>query len=156
MDTSTKTRKKPIIIAAVAALIIGAVLGAVGYAVWESSRPEPLFSFDPNEITEVGVESTSGGWGAGDSVTITDREKIEQIVELLNNFTYDSTDSYQGDIMGWSNRIILPTARGISYVYFYTHDNGEPDGVTIRTPDELTAYMTTPGYFWPIAEMCGA
>lgn len=153
MEQPTTVRKKFAIFALIAAFLIGAVVGAAGYACWMRLRPDPLFSFDPGEVTQIHIQGQAA-WGSdGNIVTIIDKERIEHIVELLNGLPCQPITNPE-PTMGWNTSLKLFTANGVSWVYFSTHDNGEPDTVYIKNPDSGgTLYTTASGYFWELTKM---
>lgn len=150
MDSAGAKRKA--VVLAAAALLVGVMLGAVGYTAWESSRPQPLFSFDPAYITEIRVYGTAAG--AGRIAVISDRESIEKIVALLNGFTYKYSEVQTEELIGWESRMELYNPNGVSYIGFSTDNSHEYDMVNKMCSGHLTFYMTDPGYLWEIAEMC--
>lgn len=135
-----------------AALVLGVVLGTEGYAAWERSRPRPFYSIDPSEISKVQVQGQAASGHEGGDFYITDREQIERIVELLNGFTYGSTEELE-PAMGWHSHLVLFHPNGVYGVFFAT--GGGTDCIRRYAPDGAsTLYYTTPGYFEEIAGMC--
>lgn len=154
MEETAKTRKLPVIITAIAALIIGAVLGVFGRAAWESSRPEPLLSLDPGNITQIRIQGRDSFSGDSDIITIIDRERIDCIVGLLNGFKSQSQEEFTTS-QGCGTQLYLYTADGgVTWVYFDTYSDGRPDAVSIgKTGGGCTRYETASGYFGDLSKM---
>lgn len=154
MEQPSTAKKRAGIFTVIAAFLLGAIVGAAGYAGWTHLRPRPIFSFDPGKITEMTLQGKAALGGTdGNVVTIIDRERIEYVAELLNDFPCHSTMDAP-PASGWDSRLGLYTGNGITWVYFGTFDNGEPDYVRIYEPDSSsTVYFTTPGYFWELTKM---
>lgn len=155
MEQPATVREKPIIIAAITALLIGVVLGVFGYTAWERLRPMPVFNFDPEETTSIRIRHPA----ADTAITIRDRERVEYIVGLLNDFTYQSKDEGE-KLMGMGSgdyRLEVCRADGSDWLEFNT--GPDQDFVRITRPGDrfltnnYVAYITTPGYFKELLTM---
>lgn len=118
--------------------IIGVCIGAAKF------RQSPaLFHFDPSEVTSIRLEN-------GDSkltqVTITEPSQMEDIVKLVNHFTYHSSEKIP-PASGCGYSIHLKTASGGVGFEFWSDGvkladpNGEP-GASINYYGE-TGYFDT-------------
>ncbi len=80
-----------------------------------------IFSLSENDITCIDIQSGS----TGDKKSITDADEILGIVNLLNNFEFNSIRIVEGD--GWARRLILHFSSGEMF-YFYI----SPSSITIN------------------------
>ena len=94
MSIKTWPRKKKLTLS----LLLAAVLVVCGTCVvfFLQSQDHALFHFKPSS-----VESITLWCGDGGSMEITDREQINQAIQLLNDFTYEETDELP-PMGGWS------------------------------------------------------
>lgn len=100
-----------------------------------------LFSFDPSEVVSITVDN-------GDSkltqVTITDRGQIEEIVKLVNNFTYTASQNIP-PASGCGYHISLKTESGGGGFYFWDSGIKIPD--KSGEPGSSINYYGKPGWF---------
>lgn len=151
MEKEKRIEGAAMIVAVLAALAVGIALGVFAHTAWEGISPEPLFSLDPEEITQVHIRNLSAAAEYND-VTIIDRERIDYVVELLNGFQSQSSRELESRLMGWDSRLELFTPNSITFVYFSTGDSG--DSVRISHADNSsTVYETSPGYFRELTRM---
>ena len=92
------------------------------------SQDHALFHFKPSS-----VESITLWCGDGGSMEITDREQINQAIQLLNDFTYEETEKIP-PACGWS--YCLDFSVGVKYVSIefgesYIRGRGEDGGSTV-------------------------
>lgn len=91
--------------------ILGAVVicCAVAVGIWQLTRPpaQTLFHLDPEQVTAVTVRNAN----KLTSVTITDPAEREELVNLVNGFTYRSTREFP-PAGGWSYCVDLETETG--------------------------------------------
>ena len=95
MSIKTWPRKKKLTLS----LLLAAVLVVCAACVVFFLQKRTLFHFEPSS-----VESIALWCGDGGSMEITDREQIDQTIQLLNDFTYDETEEYP-PAGGWSYRL---------------------------------------------------
>ena len=76
----THPSKKKAILLAAGCLVLAAAVAAV----WLFNRPQPgkLYHFQPGEVTQVYLQHYA------DMRDVTDPAQVEEIVDLLNGFTY--------------------------------------------------------------------
>ncbi len=148
------TKKLPLIITALAALIIGAALGALGYSLLERSRPKPLFSFDPKEIKQIHIQAPDGYDDKGDIVMILDRERIDYIVGLLNGFPQKSEEKSTQPESCSIKLYLYNTNNDVTRMFFDTYTDGTPDVISINnSTGGSVRYTTDSGYFKELPEM---
>lgn len=128
--------------------VFGAVMICSGIAVgiWQLTRPpeKTMFHLDPAQVTAVTLRNAN----KLTSVTFTDPEEREEIVDLLNGFTYWSSKDY-------------PPATGWSYCLNMETENGEDlsvefslSGVKTSHSDGSSTYYEGPeGYFQKLVDL---
>ena len=121
MSIKTWPRKKKLTLS----LLLAAVLVVCGTCVvfFLQSQDHALFHFKPSS-----VESITLWCGDGGSMEITDRKQIEQIIQLLNDFTYDETGE-SPPAGGWSYMLtfgngeeVFEIGFGASYIRLWRED----------------------------------
>lgn len=150
---------KRFIPAVLAVFVIGIALGAGGCALWERTRPEPSFlSFDTRDIDYIelqGRDTFMGRLGSNlNPVYITDRERIDYILDLLSNFTYLEEEEHTTPRCCGTCISLHTTAGDVTWVYFDTYDDGRPDALSWGNPEGgSTKYITASGYFSELSKM---
>lgn len=154
MDTKSKTRKRPIIFAAITALTICLLLGVVGIGAWRLLHPKPIFNFDAAEISQIQIHGRAGLGGESNIVMILDRERIDYIVRLLNDFSPKSEEKF-AQSKSCATRLSLYTTNGnVTCIYFDAYNDGTPDAISIeKSSGGSTKYTTASGYFWELTKM---
>ena len=121
MSIKTWPRKKKLTLS----LLLAVVLVVCGTCVvfFLQSQDHALFHFKPSS-----VESITLWCGDGGSMEITDRKQIEQIIQLLNDFTYDETGE-SPPAGGWSYMLtfgngeeVFEIGFGASYIRLWRED----------------------------------
>ena len=124
----------------------GAVLLFVGVLVLASTQPwkpaKKLYHFQPGEVTQVYLQHYA------DMRDVTDPAQVEEIVDLLNGFTYRNTR-------------YVPPAGGWSYILDVEGPSGPVASVefgisTIRQRNgdgSSTIYSGPPGYFRKLVDL---
>ena len=129
---NTKPIKKKIIWVLIGVAIIVVIGACVGVTM--VNRPKKLFNMDSSEVSTIIIKN-------GDKlteVTITDQSQIEEIVKLVNGFTYTSLEELPPST-GWSYIIILED--GTSFEFWES-------GVRVRNEDGSSIlYYGKTGYF---------
>lgn len=85
MKMNVRTKKVSVIL--IGAFILAIMAVCIGVATF--SRSQTLFNIEPSEVVSI---TLSNGDKKRTQVTITEKSKIEEIVKLINNFTYTSTE----------------------------------------------------------------
>lgn len=136
----THPSKKKAILLAAGCLVLAAAVAAV----WLFNRPQPgkLYHFQPGEVTQVYLQHYA------DMRDVTDPAQVEEIVDLLNGFTYQST-RYVPPAGGWSYILDVEGPSGpVASVEFgiSTIRQGNGDGSS-------TIYSGPPGYFRKLVDL---
>ena len=97
MSIKTWPRKKKLTLSLLLAVVLVLCIACAVFLLQNQKRT--LFHFEPSS-----VESIALWCGDGGSMEITDREQIDQAIQLLNDFTYDETEEYP-PAGGWSYRL---------------------------------------------------
>lgn len=123
----------------------GAVLLFVGVLVLASTQPwkpaKKLYHFQPGEVTQVYLQHYA------DMRDVTDPAQVEEIVDLLNGFTYRNT-RYVPPAAGWDYRVGLSTN---TWAYDFTFT---ADSLRIWNRDgSSTIYSGPAGYLQPLVDM---
>ncbi|MCI8386647.1 MAG: hypothetical protein HFE95_09445 [Acutalibacter sp.] len=95
MNIKTWPRKKKTTLAVLLTTVLVLCIACVVFFL----QKRTLFHIKPSS-----VESITFWHGSGGSMEITDREQIDQAIQLLNDFTYDETEEYP-PAGGWSYRL---------------------------------------------------
>lgn len=144
IGVAPKKVKPPILIAV---FLVGAALGAAGFAAWRQAQPAPLFHIDPAQVTQIIVQSEDYG-----SVQV-EESRFGEVVALFNDFSYYAAE-HQEPASGWSNYIRIVTREGVAAVDFGSSPEEGYDYVKIGNPDSSkTVYLTEPGHFRPLLEL---
>ena len=126
--------------------VLGAVVicCAVALTAWLVQNPkQTLFDLDPEQVSAITVSN-------GNKVTrmdIDDPQECKEIVQLLNRFTYRSTEDTP-PAGGWSYRLDVEMASGVEQIYFTESAVREshPDGSS-------TFYYGPVGYFRKLVDL---
>ena len=94
MSIKTWPRKKKLTLSLLLAVVLVLCIACAVFLLQNQKRT--LFHFEPSS-----VESITLWCGDGGSTEITDREQINQAIQLLNEFTYDETEELP-PMGGWS------------------------------------------------------
>ena len=97
MNIKTWPRKKKLTLSLLLAVVLVLCIACAVFLLQNQKRT--LFHFEPSS-----VESIALWCGDGGSMEITDREQIDQTIQLLNDFTYEETEEYP-PASGWSYRL---------------------------------------------------
>lgn len=135
----THPSKKKAILLAAGCLVLAAAVAAV----WLFNRPQPgkLYHFQPGEVTQVYLQHYA------DMRDVTDPAQVEEIVDLLNGFTYHSAEDIP-PASGWDYRVGLSTN---TWAYDFTFT---ADSLRIWNRDgSSTIYSGPAGYLQPLVDM---
>ena len=97
MRFKTLTRKKKITLSALLAVLL--VLCGVCVVFFLQNQKRTLFFFKPSSVKSITLWCGDGG-----SMEITNREQIDEIIRLLNDFTYKETKELP-PMGGWSYQL---------------------------------------------------
>ena len=138
MSIKTWPRKKKLTLS----LLLAVVLVVCGTCVVFFLQKRTLFHIKPSS-----VESITFWHGSGGSMEITDREQIDQTIQLLNDFTYDETEEYP-PAGGWSYRLTLQNGLEKVNIEFDT------DYIRKRRNDGgSVVYYGPAGHFQPLVDL---
>lgn len=138
MEKMRPTKKKPLLLAA-GCLALAAVV-VIAFFVLRPA-PKTLYHFQPGQVTEVTLQHN------GDIRDVTDPAQIEEIVALLNGFTY-RTSRDVAPATGWEYHAGLSTD---TWAYDFTFSPG-----TLRIWNDdgsSTIYSGPSGYLQPLVDM---
>ena len=138
MSIKTWPRKKKLTLS----LLLAVVLVVCGTCVVFFLQKRTLFHIKPSS-----VESITFWHGSGGSMEITDREQIDQTIQLLNDFTYDKTEEYP-PATGWSYRLTFQNGLEKVNIEFDT------DYIRKRRNDGgSVVYYGPAGHFQPLVDL---
>ena len=138
MSIKTWPRKKKLTLS----LLLAVVLVVCGTCVVFFLQKRTLFHIKPSS-----VESITFWHGSGGSMEITDREQIDQTIQLLNDFTYDETEEYP-PAGGWSYRLTFQNGLEKVNIEFDT------DYIRKRRNDGgSVVYYGPAGHFQPLVDL---
>lgn len=124
------------------------------------SRPQPLFSFEPEEIKSIrimGRDSFSGEKGV--TICVFDRERVDYIIGLLNGFEIHGSEEFTTPRRCGTELSLYfkdgGPANAPYVLYFDTYSDGRPDAVSVANADKggCVRYETAPGYFGELKKM---
>lgn len=96
-----------------------------------------IFSIDESDVAY--IEGFNGN--TGETKLVTDRDKIIDIIELLNDFEFDSICAVRGD--GWNYRLILYFSnKDTTYIYL------TPKSITIDNVQYISNVQHFPSTLW--------
>ena len=140
MNIKTWPRKKKITLSILLAAVL--VLCAACVVFFLQNQKHTLFHFKPSS-----VESITLWCGDGGSMEITDREQINQTIQLLNEFTYDETEELP-PMGGWSYSLtvaqddeVFRIGFGASYISLGREGGGS------------VVYYGPAGHFQPLVDL---
>lgn len=138
MEKMRPTKKKPLLLAA-GCLALAAVVVITFFVL--RPAPKTLYHFQPGQVTEVTLQHN------GDIRDVTDPAQIEEIVDLLNGFTY-RTSRDVAPATGWEYHAVLSTGNE-SYDFTFS-----PGTLRIWNDDgSSTIYSGPSGYLQPLVDM---
>ncbi len=142
MSVKSWPRKKKIVTlsALLAALL---VLCGICAAILIEYQKHSLFHFEPSKVQSI---TLTYGFLWRD---IEDRQQIEEIVKLLNDFTYEKTEELSGDLLGESYCLYLNmnADRKEESISF------NMDRIRIQKESGFVMYYGPPGYFRRLVEL---
>lgn len=142
MNIKAWTRGKKITLS----LILAAVLVVCGIcaAAYMERQKHMLFHIDSSEVKSITLTASAA------SREITDRQQIEEIVTLLNDFTYEKAEELSGDLLGQGYRLYLNMIPGrkMDNMDFYA------DRIRIHKKDAGSVLYFGPAeYFQPLVDL---
>jgi hypothetical protein len=133
MNTKNLKSKKSILVL-VACFSLGILIGASGMYLYFQVKPSPLFDFDSRIVKKITIRHSD------QRIAIGEKDEIQKIIQLFNDFNYESTESLE-PAMGWEYCADIESATGITWIFF------EEDCVRIYQPDGSSVKYYSPGYF---------
>lgn len=150
-------RRKARVLPCLLAALFGAAFGATLLAAWEQMCPAPMFQFEADRVSTVRIITRDHAGYIQSQIILdpSDREQIEEIIKLLNEFTYRSAEHIEakGPIGAGFSCVEVQMGAGYACVYFKSNSDGNPDFVQVWGVDgNSTRYVAESGYFQPLMD----
>lgn len=147
MDNIAKGTKKRSVLISLLALL--AICGVCLTLYWGSQRHR-LFHFDPAKVESITIRSQGGQPGLA---LIADKKEVGEIIDLLNNFQYTSTEEVPS-MLGWDYTIeVITTSKEAFITTNIAFDAHYIRGGRSADDTYTLYYSSSPDYLQPLLDI---